>query len=94
MNTHLGNLSKKLLSKSYDELSDIEQRIIRRIGERTHISRNTNREFDEQQTFGQRIADRVASFGGSWPFIIIFLSILVIWIAVKHTASFTAWYHI
>lgn len=64
-------------------MSNIEQQIIKRIAERTHISRNTNREFYEQQTFGQRIADRVASFGGSWPFIIIFITTLIIWVVVN-----------
>ena len=37
-----------------------------------NISRNTNLEFDDTITFGQRLADRVASFGGSWVFIIFF----------------------
>ena len=83
MNTQLRNLADKLLHKSFDELSDIEQHIIKRIAERTHISRNTNREFYEQQTFGQRIADRVASFGGSWPFIIIFITTLIIWVVAN-----------
>lgn len=83
MNTQLRNLANKLLFKSYDELTDSEQRIIMRIAERTHISRNTNREFYEQQTFGQRIADRVASFGGSWPFIIIFITTLIIWVVAN-----------
>ena len=83
MNTQLRNLADKLLFKSYDELTDSEQRIIMRIAERTHISRNTNREFYEQQTFGQRIADRVASFGGSWPLIIIFITTLIIWVVAN-----------
>jgi uncharacterized membrane protein len=36
---------------------------------------------EEKATLGQRIADKVASFGGSWTFIIIYLSFLVCWMA-------------
>ena len=38
---------------------------------------------DDNNTFGQRIADKVASFGGSWTFIIIFVSFLLGWIAIN-----------
>jgi len=41
---------------------------------RERAMRNPNELIDEQETFGERIADVVASFGGSWTFIIIFLS--------------------
>src|SRR5438309_10892048 len=44
-------------------------------------SRNINVEMEAKSTIGQRIADRVASFGGSWTFIIIYLSFLVAWLA-------------
>src|SRR5256885_5146730 len=44
-------------------------------------ARNINVEMAERATIGQRIADKVASFGGSWTFIIIYLSFLVTWMA-------------
>src|SRR3989441_1232451 len=44
-------------------------------------SRNINVEMAEKSTIGQRIADKVASFGGSWTFIIIYLSFLIAWMA-------------
>jgi len=44
-------------------------------------SRNINVEMEQRSTIGQRIADRVASFGGSWTFIIIYLSFLIAWMA-------------
>ncbi|MGH9492553.1 MAG: DUF1003 domain-containing protein [Terriglobales bacterium] len=50
---------------------------------RTHVSRNLNEEEEERLTFGERIADRVASFGGSWTFILLFGFILVSWMAVN-----------
>jgi uncharacterized membrane protein len=42
-----------------------------------------NEEFDIQASFGLRLADRVASFGGSWTFIIIFVTVLLAWIAIN-----------
>jgi uncharacterized membrane protein len=47
------------------------------------ISRNINDEMDGRLSRGQRIADKVAAFGGSWTFIFIFLSILIVWMAVN-----------
>jgi len=44
-------------------------------------SRNINVEMEQKSTIGQRIADKVASFGGSWTFIIIYLSFLIAWMA-------------
>src|SRR5712692_9854067 len=44
-------------------------------------SRNINVEMAEKATMGQRIADKVASFGGSWTFIIIYLAFLIAWMA-------------
>jgi CRP/FNR family cyclic AMP-dependent transcriptional regulator len=46
-------------------------------------ARNVMAEMDENATIGMRIADKVAAFGGSWTFIIIYSSVLVIWMAVN-----------
>ncbi len=59
-------------------LSEFERRAMARLlqGRRT---RDVNAEFDQGLTFGQRIADRVASFGGSWTFIGLFLLFMLAW---------------
>ncbi|GBE19159.1 hypothetical protein BMS3Abin16_01774 [archaeon BMS3Abin16] len=44
-----------------------------------YLARNVNKEFQEQLTLGQRMADKVASFGGSWTFISIFAVALFLW---------------
>ena len=53
-------------------------------------SRNANELIEDEFTFGERIADAVASFGGSWAFIILFAAILIVYtcinIALKHQA--------
>ena len=46
-------------------------------------TRNINVEMEERATFGQRVADRVASFGGSWTFIIIYVGFLLGWMSLN-----------
>jgi len=41
------------------------------------------KEAHDDRTFGERVADDIASFGGSWPFIFIFLGMIAIWIVVN-----------
>lgn len=66
--------------------------VIREIGARMRqtnqlvsqrVTRNVNAEIDEQMSFGQRIADKVASFGGSWTFIFIYSGALIFWMALN-----------
>ena len=77
------DLARRLLGKGYESLSNNERKVIERIQNHLHISKNVNKEFDETLTFGQRVADRVAAFGGSWTFIIIFALILLSWILLN-----------
>jgi CRP/FNR family transcriptional regulator, cyclic AMP receptor protein len=50
---------------------------------RKHIVQNVNTIAEERMTFGQRVADRVATFGGSWTFIIGFFALLLSWMGVN-----------
>jgi len=74
---------KTMVLEKFSSLTKREQEMIRHILQRSHVARNTNKEFDEQLTFGQRLADRVASFGGSWTFIMIFGVILLFWVVLN-----------
>jgi uncharacterized membrane protein len=50
---------------------------------RSQVTRNVNIEAEERLTLGQRLADRVAAFGGSWPFILMFCAVMVVWVVVN-----------
>lgn len=52
------------------------------------VTRNINREMEEKMTLGHRVADKIAAFGGSWPFIIIFSSFLATWIMLNTFIAF------
>src|SRR5260221_14325606 len=77
------DFSVRFFRKSFEQLRAIEQNVIKTILEGARITKNTNRMFTEQMTFGQRIADKVAAFGGSWTFILIFLALLLGWVATN-----------
>jgi uncharacterized membrane protein/uncharacterized membrane protein YeaQ/YmgE (transglycosylase-associated protein family) len=63
-------------------LSDFERRVFTRMIQRQKPP-DPNATFEQQMTFGQRIADKVASFGGSWTFIGIFLTFMLVWMIVN-----------
>ena len=94
MKNHLLDFVKKRFKVSLDDLPEVEHRVVQHLGERRHISRDINLEFEKKLTLGQRLADRVAAFGGSWTFIIIFAAILLSWVLLntlilaRYSASF------
>lgn len=80
---HLRDFAKKHFKADLDALPEREQRIIQQYSERLPISRDTNQEFETKLTIGQRVADKVAAFGGSWTFIITFAAILLSWVLLN-----------
>jgi CRP/FNR family cyclic AMP-dependent transcriptional regulator len=58
---------------------------------RTRSTRNPNELIEEESTFGERIADRVAQFGGSWRFIILFGVMMLIYVTANHILGGSAW---
>lgn len=80
--TTIKDAAARLLHKEIDELTELEHRILRKHAERKTVSRTPAEIFDER-TFGERVADRVAEFGGSWTFIIIFFLLLASWVVLN-----------
>lgn len=58
--------------------ADLEE-VLMSIKEKELLSENLNDNMEEKLTFGQRVADKIASFGGSWTFILSFLAFLIVW---------------
>jgi len=76
-------ISEKLFRMKYEQLGKQEKHVTHHLAERTHIARNVAQDYSEQLTFGQRLADKVASFGGSWTFISIFAGVMVVWVILN-----------
>ena len=83
MKKYFENLAKALLGQPYSELAPPEQKVIDSIVEHTTVAENVNTSFTESLTFGQKLADAVAAFGGSWKFIGIFVASIFVWIAMN-----------
>ena len=72
------------LLKEAGELTSLEEDVLKSIEKQEIISANTLSKADEKtSSFGQRLADKVASFGGSWKFIILFAIIIFVWITAN-----------
>ena len=83
MDDEVTQLARQLLDSGLTSLSQREQRVIGHIAKRLHVARDVNRVLEEQQTFGERLADRVAHLGGSWAFITVFTGMLIAWVVVN-----------
>ncbi len=79
----LNDVAETLLGMPYAALDQRTKKVVRHIAGRKHIARNTNSAPDEKITRGQRAADAVAHFGGSWTFIGIFAAIMVGWVVLN-----------
>jgi uncharacterized membrane protein len=75
-----------VLEEDRGELSRIELEVVESFKQQELITQNLNRAFESGSTIGQRVADRVATFGGSWAFITIFFAILTAWMVVNSAA--------
>jgi len=82
MSNHVDELAEKF-RQACGELGESEQRVMQRLKQRLHVSRDTNRQFDDTLTLGQRLADQIAAFVGSWTFILLFLFLLLSWIILN-----------
>ena len=74
---------ENLLEQERGELGELDRQVIESLRAGQFVSRNLDNEGAEKYTIGERLADQVASFGGSWTFIILFTLVLAFWIALN-----------
>jgi uncharacterized membrane protein len=76
-------LAQRLLENNYEDIPLRERRVIEKIARKVAVSRDTNKEHQDALTFGEKLADKVASFGGSWTFLILFAAVLLFWVVLN-----------
>jgi len=76
---------EQLLERERGELSELERQVVESLAREETVARDIEAAWTGTRTFGERVSDFVADFGGSWNFIISFFVILLVWIA------FNAW---
>lgn len=72
----------EMLKSESGELSDLESKVIDSLRHDTLLSEKIDDDI-KNMSFGQKVADKVASFGGSWTFILTFLGLLIVWILIN-----------
>jgi uncharacterized membrane protein len=72
-----------LIALEKGELAAIDREVIEAIKNNSIFSENIQDEIEGDLTFGQKLADNVAKFGGSWAFIIAFFSFILVWMLVN-----------
>lgn len=83
LNEYRNMLVANYLKSELGELSELEKEVLDSINARKTLARKLDGARGGTTTFGEKIADKVATFGGSWTFILSFLGFLVIWILVN-----------
>ncbi|OQA10581.1 MAG: hypothetical protein BWY67_01125 [Bacteroidetes bacterium ADurb.Bin397] len=73
----------QLIVQERGELIKIDSDVMNAIQKNGILSENLQTEIDSNATFGQRIADKIAAFGGSWSFIIAFFSFILFWMVLN-----------
>ncbi len=74
---------EKLIIEEKGELTQLEAEILSSLRENTILAKNPEEEFETQLTFGQKVADKIADFGGSWRFIFLFGFIILVWMVTN-----------
>ena len=72
-----------MLASELGELDALEQEVVRSISENKILSEHVDEVYEDNFTFGERVADLIAAFGGSWKFIIFFFSFILGWICLN-----------
>lgn len=83
LNTFREKYISNYLQAQIGELTTLENTVVESMSKRTTITDKVDVEDESNLTFGQKIADKVATFGGSWTFIISFAVFILIWISVN-----------
>jgi uncharacterized membrane protein len=74
---------QSILESEKGELTSLEAEVLESLRKHEVLATNVETELEQEWTFGERLADRIAAFGGSWPFLILFGFFLVAWIVTN-----------
>ena len=83
MDAKTNDIALQQLGAPYEALDEKRQLVARHISERKHIARDMSSQDAAGAGFGQRAADAVARFGGSWTFIGLFAAPLFLWVGAN-----------
>lgn len=74
---------EELLARERGELTALDRQVADSLATHETLAENTEDTYEDKRTLGERLADLIADFGGSWTFILIFLGLLGVWMAIN-----------
>lgn len=85
-----GRYVHSLLESERGELTNLDREVLESLREHETLAENVDLAFEREWTFGERLSDRIAAFGGSWAFMIWFGALITLWIGANSLVWF--WY--
>jgi uncharacterized membrane protein len=83
LNNFRSDFMHNILSEEKGTLSEFEKEVLDSIIEKDILSKDVDASYETKTSWGEKLSDKLAQFGGSWPFIIIFLLFILIWMAIN-----------
>jgi len=80
---------KEVLEDEIGELSALDHEVVESLREHEILSSDISKQFERKLTYGERLSDTIAAFGGSWTFIIFFSVVLLVWIVINSVVLMT-----
>src|SRR6058998_3969397 len=74
---------KEVLQDEIGELSALDNEVVESLQQHEILSSDISKQFEKKLTFGERLSDRIAEFGGSWKFLMTFGAVIVVWIGAN-----------
>ncbi|MBV8972873.1 MAG: DUF1003 domain-containing protein [Sphingomonadaceae bacterium] len=87
VNAYRSRYVEALLREEHGEFSELDRQVTESIANQDTIAENVEEEFASERTLGERAADVLARFGGSWSFLITFMLFLTVWMAINIAAG-------
>jgi uncharacterized membrane protein len=83
VNAYRSRYVEELLREEHGEFTELDRQVTESIANQDTIAENVEQEFESERTFGERAADILAKFGGSWSFLITFAVFITVWMAIN-----------
>ncbi len=83
LNKYRRHFMTSMISEEKGEIAMLDLSVMEAIKNNSILSENIQDEIDDKLTIGQKFADNIATFGGSWTFIIVFFSFILFWISIN-----------
>ncbi len=87
VNAYRSRYVEELLREEHGEFTELDRQVTESIANQDTIAENVEQEFESERTFGERAADILAKFGGSWSFLISFAVFLSVWMTINIVAG-------